>query len=103
MSSVRRQNQADALRQAEALHPDIVFPEHLIAAHEALMGRRRQLRADGELRSASSEEWAEFEQHFLLRKVALGDCHRPYGAPFVHEHACPLPLPPRRSRPARTA
>jgi integrase len=65
-----------------------VFPEHLIAAHEALIERRRQLRADGELRSATSEEWAEFEQHFLLRKVALGDCHRPYGTPCVHEHAC---------------
>jgi hypothetical protein len=23
----------------------------------------------------------EFEQHFRLRMVALGDCHRPYGAP----------------------
>ena len=65
-----------------------VFPEHLIAAHEALIERRRKQRPDGELRSASGEEWAEFEQHFLLRKVALGDCHRPYGTPCVHEHAC---------------
>ncbi|MCE3556304.1 site-specific integrase [Pseudonocardia sp. RS11V-5] len=65
-----------------------VFPEHLIAAHQALIERRRQLRPDGELRSATSEEWAEFEQHFLRRKVALGDCHRPYGTPCVHEHAC---------------
>ena len=65
-----------------------VFPEHLIAAHEALIERRRKLRPDGELRSASGEEWAEFEQHFLLRKVALGDCHRPYATPCVHEHAC---------------
>ena len=65
-----------------------VFPEHLIAAHEALIERRRKQRQDGELRSASGEEWAEFEQHFLLRKVALGDCHRPYATPCVHEHAC---------------
>jgi integrase len=65
-----------------------VFPEHVIAAHESLIERRRQTRPDGELRSATGDEWAEFEQHFLLRKVALGDCHRPYGTPCVHEHAC---------------
>lgn len=40
------------------------------------------------MRPATGEEWQEFEQHFLLRKVALGDCHRPYGTPCVHEHAC---------------
>jgi hypothetical protein len=28
------------------------------------------------MRPASGEEWQEFEEHFLLRKVALGDCHR---------------------------
>ena len=40
-----------------------------------------------EQRTATGDEWGEFEQHFLLRKVALGDCHRPYGTPCVHEHA----------------
>lgn len=65
-----------------------VFPEHLIAAHEALVERRRTLRHSAEQRTATGDEWAEFEQHFLLRKVALGDCHRPYGTPCVHEHAC---------------
>ena len=65
-----------------------VFPEHLIAAHDALIERRRHLRPDAEMRPATGEEWTEFEQHFLLRKVALGDCHRPYGTPCVHEHAC---------------
>ena len=65
-----------------------VFPEHVIAAHERFIERRRRLRPDAELRPATGEEWAEFEQHFLLRKVALGDCHRPYGTPCVHEHAC---------------
>jgi hypothetical protein len=24
----------------------------------------------------------------LTAQVALGDCHRPYGTPCVHEHAC---------------
>jgi integrase len=65
-----------------------VFPEQLIAAHEALIERRRTLRHNAEHRTANGDEWAEFEQHFLLRKVALGDCHRPYGTPCVHEHAC---------------
>ena len=65
-----------------------VFPEQVIAAHEAFIERRRHLRPDYETRPANGEEWAEFEQHFLLRKVALGDCHRPYGTPCVHEHAC---------------
>jgi integrase len=65
-----------------------VFPDEVIAAHQFFIERRRRLRPFGEMRSASGEEWAEFEQHFLLRKVALGDCHRPYGTPCVHEHAC---------------
>jgi hypothetical protein len=53
-----------------------------------VLERRRATRPGGELRTATGEEWAEFENHFLLRKVALGDCHRPYGTPCVHEHAC---------------
>ncbi len=65
-----------------------VFPEHLIAAHQAFIERRRQLRPIGEDRVADDDEWSEFEQHFLLRRVALGECHRPYGTPCVHEHAC---------------
>ena len=80
-----------------------VFPENLIAAHEALIERRRKQRQDAELRSASGEQWAEFEQHFLLRKVALGDCHRPNGTPLrPRTRLHPMPLPPRRPRPTRT-
>jgi hypothetical protein len=62
--------------------------------------RRRTLRADGELRSATSEEWAEFEQHFLLRKVVLGE--RPTAPPASTNTPVPA-LPPGRPRPARTA
>jgi hypothetical protein len=65
-----------------------VFPEHVIQAHHAFIERRRQTRPDGELRPATPEEWTDFEQHFLLREVALGACHRPYATPCVHEHAC---------------
>ncbi|MEU4294996.1 tyrosine-type recombinase/integrase [Kribbella sp. NPDC026596] len=65
-----------------------MFPDEVITAHQFFIERRRTLRPFGEMRPASGEEWDEFEQHFLLRKVALGDCHRPYGTPCVHEHAC---------------
>lgn len=65
-----------------------VFPDDLITAHQAFTERRRQLRPEREKRSASDQEWADFEEHFLLRRVALGDCRRPYGTPCVHEHAC---------------
>jgi hypothetical protein len=51
-----------------------VFPEQVIAAHEAFIERRLHLRPDYEIRPANGEERAEFEQHFLLRKVALGSC-----------------------------
>ena len=65
-----------------------VFPEHVIQAHHAFIERRRQTRPEYEIREASAEEWGEFEQHFLLRRVALGTCHRPYATACVHEHAC---------------
>jgi hypothetical protein len=65
-----------------------VFPEEVIAAHQHFIEQRRATRPFAEQRTATGEEWAEFENHFLLRKVALGECHRPYGTPCVHEHAC---------------
>jgi integrase len=65
-----------------------VFPEHVIDAHHTFIERRRQTRPDHEYRTATPNEWEEFEQHFLLRRVALGTCHRPYATPCVHEHAC---------------
>lgn len=70
------------------MSPEAVFPEEVVAAHQHFIERRRTTRPFAELRPATSEEWGEFENHFLLRKVALGDCHRPYGTPCVHEHAC---------------
>ncbi|MBU8814345.1 tyrosine-type recombinase/integrase [Mycolicibacterium goodii] len=65
-----------------------VFPEHIVTAHQAFIERRRQLRPFEEARVADGDEWADLEQHFLLRRVALGECHRPYGTACVHEHAC---------------
>jgi hypothetical protein len=49
----------------------------------------------------ASGEWADFEEHFQLRRVALGDCVRPYGTPCVHEHAC-IRCPFLRLDPAQT-
>jgi hypothetical protein len=45
-------------------------------------------------------EWAEFERHFTLRKVAYGNCDRPYGSPCAHEHAC-VRCPMLRPEPSR--
>src|SRR6266487_2864660 len=41
-----------------------------------------------EYREPTEAEWREFEQHFRRRKLALGDCYRPYGTDCPHEHAC---------------
>ncbi|OLT05687.1 hypothetical protein BJF90_01395 [Pseudonocardia sp. CNS-004] len=38
--------------------------------------------------TATDAAWAEFERHFALRKVAYGNCDRPYGSPCAYEHAC---------------
>ncbi len=65
-----------------------VFQDELIARHQQFITRRRALRDSAEYRDVTTEEWAEFEKHFQLRRVALGDCFRPYGTPCVHEHAC---------------
>ena len=47
-----------------------------------------------EYRDVAPDEWADFEKHFQLSRVELGDCFRPYGTPCVHEHA---PLSARSS------
>ncbi len=65
-----------------------VYPEEVIRHFEAYIARRRQERPSDEYREPTPAEWLEFEEHFLLRKVALGDCGRPYGTPCIHEHAC---------------
>lgn len=65
-----------------------VYTEAVIEAYQAHLVRRRALRPDVEYREPSAEEWAPFEQHFRRRKMALGDCYRPYQTPCPHEHAC---------------
>jgi integrase len=65
-----------------------VFQDDLIRSYRAFVDQRRATRPTGEYREPTDEEWAEFQQHFELRKLELGTCGRPYGTPCKHEHAC---------------
>lgn len=65
-----------------------VYQRDVFEAYEGFITRRRQTRPSQEYREPTQTEWAEFVEHFGQRKIALGNCHRPYGASCVHEHAC---------------
>ncbi|MEU8265024.1 site-specific integrase [Micromonospora sp. NPDC048999] len=65
-----------------------VYQNDLIRTYRAFVDRRRAMRPSREYREPSEAEWTEFQQHFHLRKVELGNCGRPYGTPCAHEHAC---------------
>ncbi|MFD4248268.1 tyrosine-type recombinase/integrase [Amycolatopsis thermoflava] len=66
-----------------------VFPQQVIDAHHKMIAHRRDLRDFAEYREVTPEEWAEFEAHFQLRRVALGDCFRPR----TRLHPLPIPAP----------
>lgn len=65
-----------------------VFDEQLVRAYRAFLDNRRAQRPEAEYREPTEDEWREFQQHFQLRKLELGECGRPYGTPCKHEHAC---------------
>lgn len=65
-----------------------VYPEEVVRHFQAHIARQRALRPGEEYREPTEAEWAEFEKHFRHRKMALGDCYRPYGTDCPHEHAC---------------
>ncbi|MEU9519711.1 site-specific integrase [Streptomyces sp. NPDC048224] len=65
-----------------------VFNEDVVAHYQQFLNNRRSLRPAIEYGEVTKQEWAEFEEHFEKRKVELGNCARPYGAPCKHEHAC---------------
>jgi len=65
-----------------------VFQEDLVRSYRAFLDNRRATRPAEEYREPTEQEWQEFQQHFQLRKVALGTCGRPYGSSCQHEHAC---------------
>jgi integrase len=65
-----------------------IYPEEAIAAHLALLARRRALRPGEEYRVPTDDEWTEFLGHFERRKVSTGTCGRAFATPCIHEHAC---------------
>lgn len=65
-----------------------VYPEEVVRHFQAHMARRRSSRPTEEYREPTEKEWAEFGKHFRRRRMALGDCYRPYGTDCPHEHAC---------------
>jgi integrase len=65
-----------------------IFQEEVINHYRKFVEKRRAMRPSEEYRQPSGEELDDFHRHFTLRKVELGICGRPYGAPCVHEHAC---------------
>jgi integrase len=58
-----------------------VFNEDLVRHYQAYLDRRRQARPSDEYRQITKSEGLGFEEHFDQRKVELGGCARPYGAP----------------------
>jgi hypothetical protein len=82
-------SEPEVFRQLEyPTSPLAVYPEEVIRHVQAHVTRQRALRPSEEYREPTQAEWAEFEQHFRRRKMALGDCYRPYGTDCPHEHAC---------------
>jgi site-specific recombinase XerD len=77
-----------------------VYPDKVIRTYQAFIHTRRAERPTQEYREPTEAEWADFERHFTLRKVAYGNCDRPYGTPCVHEHAC-IRCPMLRTEPSR--
>lgn len=65
-----------------------IYPQDVIAAHRSFITMRRRDRPSEEYREPTPEEWAEFEAHFVQRKLSLGTCGRAYGTSCQHEHAC---------------
>lgn len=65
-----------------------VYQQDVFEAYGRFIEQRRRLRPASEYREPTQQEWAEFVEHFGQRKIALGNCRRPYGADCVHEHAC---------------
>src|SRR2546423_245098 len=68
--------------------PDAIFDEQLVRAYRAFLDQRRAQRPEPEYREPTDEERRELQQHFHRRKLALGECGRPYGTRCNHDQAC---------------
>ena len=58
-----------------------VFQDDLVRSYRAFIDQRRALRPTAEYREPTDEEWAEFQDHFQLRKLELGTCGPPTAPP----------------------
>ena len=65
-----------------------VYQKDVFEAYDRFIDNRRQARPSAEYREPTQAEWDEFVEHFGQRRIALGNCHRPYGSDCTHEHAC---------------
>jgi site-specific recombinase XerD len=65
-----------------------VFNDDLVRTYRAFLDKRRAERPEAEYREPTDQEWRAFQQHFQERKLALGECARPYGTGCQHEHSC---------------
>ncbi|WP_040633692.1 tyrosine-type recombinase/integrase [Mycolicibacterium phlei] len=65
-----------------------VYQKDVFEAYDRFIDNRRQARPSAEYREPTQAEWDEFVEHFGQRRIALGNCHRPYGSDCSHEHAC---------------
>ncbi len=65
-----------------------VYEEEVVRQYQIYLARRRTFRPPHEYREPTTAEWSEFAKHFRRRRMALGDCYRPYGTDCPHEHAC---------------
>lgn len=65
-----------------------VYQKDVFDAYEHFINNRRLARPSAEYHEPTQTEWDEFIEHFGQRKIALGNCHRPYGSDCAHEHAC---------------
>ncbi|MGE4362757.1 MAG: hypothetical protein AB7E41_11290 [Mycolicibacterium sp.] len=65
-----------------------VYQKDVFEAYDRFIDNRRQARPSAEYREPTQAEWDDFIEHFGQRRIALGNCHRPYGSDCSHEHAC---------------
>lgn len=99
-SIIRMTRQGRAIPTVPISDCAVIYPDEVIRAYQEFIQARRQERPGEEYREPTEAEWDEFEQHFTLRKVAYGNCDRPYGTPCAHEHAC-VRCPMLRTEPSR--
>ena len=64
-----------------------IYPQDVIQEHRTFTHLRRNLRPSEEYREPTPDEWDQFEDHFVQRRVSLGSCSRAWGTGCQHEHA----------------